>query len=378
MRPKLVAIVLNADPLHLPHILRQAEALKAHNHQVWAIGIKNKNQPPHTHTPFRTLTTFAPPHFAQQGPLLFILFMLHTFIVLWKYRPDKLQPIDYPALLPCWLHSVLRGIPLHYFSFEDLPHMPGIYNRPLARLFWGTIERICIGRARTVAVVAAIDARSFMQRYRIKHPFVVRNVAALTPLLPPHELQLRHHFGWQKHHFVLFYHGILQLGRGIERTFGFLRTQPNSRLAIAGYGPDQPRLIHLAQQQGVGAQIGWFGPYVYSQLPPLIQDADVGIALIENICKGNEQVLPCKLFDYVHATIPVVVSPMPEMKSYVEASGIGLVADPLQEHSIEAALSMLMTDQRAYDRFRAACVQERSKTNWESESQRYLEFLEVH
>jgi glycosyltransferase involved in cell wall biosynthesis len=377
MSSKLVAIVHNADPQHFPHILRQAEALKAHNHQVWAIGTKNKNQPTHSHTPFRCTTTFSLPPFAHHGPLHFLYFMLRTFVVLWKYRPDKLQPIDYPALLPCWIHSVLRGIPLYYFSFEDLPHMPNLFDRPVARLLWGSIERLCIGRARSVAVVAAIDARSFLQRYRINQPFVIRNVASLTPLLPPHQRQLRHHFGWHKNHFVLFYHGILQFGRGIERTFSFLRAHPNTRLAIAGYGPDQPRLMQLAHQQGVAEQIGWYGPYVFSQLPPLIQDADVGIALIENICKGYEQMLPCKLFDYVHATIPVVVSPLPEMKSYVESSGIGLIADPQQEHCIHQALLTLMNNRDAYARFRGACIQERDKTNWETESKNYLAFLEV-
>ena len=62
--------------------------------------------------------------------------------------------------------------------------------------------------------------------------------------------------------------------------------------------------------------------------------ADLGISLEENLGLNYYYALPNKLFDYIQARIPVLVSDLPEMAAVVHSYGIGKVisktSDPLE------------------------------------------------
>jgi len=55
--------------------------------------------------------------------------------------------------------------------------------------------------------------------------------------------------------------------------------------------------------------------------------ADFGIAMIEDSCLSYRYCLPNKLFEYMMAEIPVIVSSLYEMKRLVEDNNIGVVAE---------------------------------------------------
>ena len=52
--------------------------------------------------------------------------------------------------------------------------------------------------------------------------------------------------------------------------------------------------------------------------------ADIGVALIENICLSYNFCMPNKLFEYAMATLPVVVSNVKEMSAFVEKHQMGV------------------------------------------------------
>jgi glycosyltransferase involved in cell wall biosynthesis len=53
----------------------------------------------------------------------------------------------------------------------------------------------------------------------------------------------------------------------------------------------------------------------------------LGISIEEDLGLNYRYALPNKLFDYIQAQIPVVVSNLPEMKKVVEKYHIGLIAN---------------------------------------------------
>jgi len=60
--------------------------------------------------------------------------------------------------------------------------------------------------------------------------------------------------------------------------------------------------------------------------------ADFGISTIEDTCLSYRYCLPNKIFEYLMAEIPVIVSNLYEMKRLVEDNGVGIVA---QENTIQ-------------------------------------------
>lgn len=372
-----IAIVHYADPGFMPHVVRQSRALGESGYYVWAIGLKDRQQKSQGARLHYRTDVFSRPVGTRRGPGAFLYFFIRVFFALWKDRPAILQPIDAPALIPCYIHSVLRGIPLYYVSLEDLPHCPFFNGRPLARALWTTAENWCIRRAIHVAVVARIDADSLAQRCRIPRPYVIRNVPDLKSPAKRDDLLLRRHFGWTDRHTVLMYHGVIQKGRGVELAFPLLRRRKELRFAIGGYGDYVEPLRTMAREQGIEEQIGWIGPYAHDKLNLWAQDADIGVILFENVSKGNYQALPCKLFEYVHACVPLVASDFPEMKSYIEGTGVGVTVDTSMPEQIEAGLIKMIDDEAFRRKCANACARERERTNWQNESREYLAFLDI-
>ena len=57
-------------------------------------------------------------------------------------------------------------------------------------------------------------------------------------------------------------------------------------------------------------------------------DADVGVSLLQDTCENHRLALPNKVFEYVAAGVPVVVSDLPELTGLVEEHGIGWTTPP--------------------------------------------------
>lgn len=375
MSGPLVAIAYYADPEFSPHVRRQARTLRDAGCQVWGIGITHPDQkrPPESALTRSDIAT--QPRFARRGPFSFLHFIMHVFFSLWKTRPDSIQAIDPPALLPCLAHAFMRRIPLHYLSLEDFPDCTPLVNRPVARAIWTAIEYLGVRGARSVAMVAQVDADSYVSRYGIPMPFIVRNIPELKDLVVPEELTLRKRFGWTSNQFVLMYHGTIEYGRGIEQVFEALQQFPDLRYAIAGFGEYRIELERQIQKRGITDQVGWVGPFAHTDLGPLLQDADLGIMLFHNVSKSFYQALPCKMFECVHAGVPVLASAFPAMQHYIESSHVGICVDPENTDDICTTIQELSYRSQRHRTLREHCLTERLRTNWEHESTVYLEFL---
>jgi glycosyltransferase involved in cell wall biosynthesis len=152
---------------------------------------------------------------------------------------------------------------------------------------------------------------------------------------------------------------------------------PQLRYGIAGYGDYAETVQTMIKDQGLENQVGWIGPFAHADVGLWIQDADIGIILLENLSRGLYQALPCKLFEYVHATVPVIASNFPEMKSYIESTGVGITVDSGNLDEVEAGLMKMINDKTFYTACKNACRIEREKTNWETESVEYCKFLDI-
>jgi glycosyltransferase involved in cell wall biosynthesis len=60
--------------------------------------------------------------------------------------------------------------------------------------------------------------------------------------------------------------------------------------------------------------------------------------MIEDSCLSYRYCLPNKLFEYVMAEIPILVSNLPEMKTLVEKYQVGVIIEDSSSNSIENAL----------------------------------------
>jgi glycosyltransferase involved in cell wall biosynthesis len=130
------------------------------------------------------------------------------------------------------------------------------------------------------------------------------------------------------------YVGRLSRDRGLlayaEILSALRRREVPARLCLAGV------FTPASEEEAFWAAVGDQLPYVdfkgwvaYDQVPGLIRDADLGLAILMPEPR-YVAALPVKLFEYMAAGLPVVASHFPQISGVVQASACGAVVDPLQ------------------------------------------------
>ena len=71
----------------------------------------------------------------------------------------------------------------------------------------------------------------------------------------------------------------------------------------------------------------------------------MGISLEEDLGLNYRFALPNKLFDYIQAGVPVLVSNLPEMKRIVEHYQIGAIAETHQRKDLAETIKMALFNQ---------------------------------
>jgi glycosyltransferase involved in cell wall biosynthesis len=109
------------------------------------------------------------------------------------------------------------------------------------------------------------------------------------------------------------------------------------------------------------------------ELATWLVDADVGLVLFAPVELNNILATPNKLFEYMSAAVPVVVSRFPELERIVTETGCGITADPTQPNDVAAAIrSLLADDGRRRELGRNGFVAAQDRYNWEVQAERLV------
>ena len=111
----------------------------------------------------------------------------------------------------------------------------------------------------------------------------------------------------------------------------------------------------------------FFGKVPQGELFNLTAGADVGLSIIENVSLSYYYALPNKLFEYIMADVPVIVSNLPQMEEIVKMYKIGITVNPYEKTQIEKALNKLTTDTDFYRSLKQNCRIASEELNWEKE-----------
>jgi glycosyltransferase involved in cell wall biosynthesis len=79
----------------------------------------------------------------------------------------------------------------------------------------------------------------------------------------------------------------------------------------------------------------------FQELQQYTSIADVGVSLDKPLHLNYAYSLPNKLFDYIHAGLPVLVSDLPELRRVVETYNIGAVVSKVEPQEIAASLQQM-------------------------------------
>jgi glycosyltransferase involved in cell wall biosynthesis len=227
------------------------------------------------------------------------------------------------------------------------------------------LEGKLIRHADRVITVSPSIAADYARIYGIDAPEVIYNAPYYTEKTLKNTL--REKLGIRKEQRIFLYQGALTKGRGIEILLSaFADLDDNYCLVLIGGGPLVDLIDRYVQQRTNIFHVGMVDPL---SLWELTFSADYGIALIENTCRSYYMCMPNKLFEFMMAELPVVVSKMLELERFVTTHNVGIVADLSKESLREAIRTIAGADYATYVR---SCRAVKALFTWEKQEEKLL------
>ena len=221
----------------------------------------------------------------------------------------------------------------------------------------------------TIVVTPSIE-KWYRNAYGLKNIVTVRNVPLYQEVDGFDKDYYKKKFNLKLTDTVFLYQGALFEGRGIPhllKSFAAINDQRYS-MVFMGYGELKDVIIQYVDQYD---NIFYHDPVHPNKILQHTASADVGVALIENVCLSYYYSLANKIFEYTMAEVPLFVSNMVDMADYVNLNKIGWVADSFDIQDIVDEIK------KVPDRFTPQLAENIKKAklenNWEIESQKMLE-----
>lgn len=289
---------------------------------------------------------------------------LRLFFYLLFKKCDVLIANDLDTLLPNTLVSRLRRKRLVYDSHEYFCGELSVLSNPKALKVWKAIERYCFPKLKTVITVSQSIVDQYKQEYGIR-AHLVRNIPpAGTPPLTCTKADL----GMPADKFNLIIQGNgLNEGRGCEESILAMQQLPDAHLFIIGGGTVIPKLHQMVGELQLGDRVTFVSRQTQEKLFQYTALADAGISMDHDVGPNAQFSLPNKIFEYIKAGIPQIVSNLPERARIVHQYQIGIVADAITPEAIAEAVHTLQNNPQLHQQYKDNCLKAAQELTWEKE-----------
>lgn len=368
-----IAMLLHKSVVHDSRVRREAKTLAEDRHEVTILELAPVAPGEEEFDGVRRRSVLPSPWVRRALPFqLYRLAFAATFVRgILAERPDVIHANDAAMLLPGLVGRRLTGAQLLYDSHELATGVP--YRDRRWATFVRAIERVGLPRCAAVITVSDGIAERLRELYGLAEtPAVVRNVPDVPEAPPTPDGRLRAALGIGDAPLIL-HQGSAAANRGVDILIRAVAEVPGAHLVLLGPADSEwPPLREVAQASGVADRVHVLPPVPVDELLEWTADADVGVSLLQDTCENHRLALPNKVFEYVAAGVPVVVSDLSELRRLVTANGLGWTVDgtdsPALARVLEAAAIV-----RSEDRIHRAIAVPSLQLRWAVESKRLTE-----
>lgn len=259
----------------------------------------------------------------------------------------------------------LKGAKLYYNSREFYAFLAGLRNKPKTQGILRKLENFFIKKVDYVLVTGDGDAEFLQEYYGINNTVVIRNLPLNQKATAPKDFHKMLNIPISST--ILLYQGVILEGRGFEPLLGAMTKVENCDLIVLGTGVFKTKYEKLASELRIEDRIHFLGNIDQKELINYTSGADIGVSLIENISKSYYYALPNKLFEYIMASIPVLISDLPQMKKIVDDYNVGRIANLENDNNLENVLSELIAEKEKMQVYKRNSLEASKELNWQIE-----------
>jgi len=306
----------------------------------------------------------------------YLEFLFKALLAIKRIKPQICHGHDPNGLLVAYLAKEFWGCKLIYDSHElwsDSIHSKG--KKKLLYKIGRKFERLCIKKSNSIITVNKSIADIMMEENKIPSINILRNMPYKSI---NHAILRKDELGFPNCKFNLIYTGNVEKGRGVAVVIDALKLV-HLDVGIIIIGRDSAyrnKMIEKVNTLNLSHRIKFVNAVPSHEVVNICRFADVGIAPIKNICKSYYLSLPNKIFEYIHAGIPVLSSDFPEMKSIINEYNIGLTFDVEDAIKISKVIDTLFNNNELYNIFCDNSKIAAEILNWDVEQIKLIELYQ--
>ena len=367
--PQPLAIISVINDLYSDQrVHRTALTLKQSGWDVLLVGRKRRKSPamlPREYETHRMVLLF------EKGPFFYAEFNLRLFFFLLTHKAALLISNDLDTLLPNFLIQKLRKIPLVYDAHEYFTGVPELTRRPLVQKIWKRIEQMILPSIKYMVTVNDSIAALYHKEYNIV-PLVIRNIP-LTSKTESGYTPCRFDLGLPDDKKIILLQGAgININRGAEEAVSAMQFTEGAILLIIGDGDVIPALKSMVLDLNLLEKVRFLPRQPLERLAAYTAMADIGITFDKDTNINYRYSLPNKLFDYIQAGLPVLASPLPEVKKIIDEYGCGCFIENHNPQHIAACFTQFLNDDQFLSECRTNVIKASKILNGETEQKPLL------
>lgn len=292
-----------------------------------------------------------------------------------RYCPDVFVAHDLPMLAVARKAAEGCGAKLVYDSHE-LYCEQEFSNREKRR--WAEIEAKHIQSCDAVITINPSIANELEKRYLLGQVNVVYNTERTGGATEQHRY-FHNAFKLNESCKVLLFQGGLSAGRHIESLVKAMGYVKNSavHLVVLGDGQLVSRLQVLIETEALLGRVHLHPAVSQQELISYTASADAGIIPYQATCLNNYYCTPNKLFEFIAAGIPMLVSDLPEIRRIVSLYKVGLIRNLSSIEQLAMSVDEFFSDDARLQTWKGNVVSARKQVCWECESEKVVSIFEA-
>jgi len=303
--------------------------------------------------------------------LFYAEYNLREFFFLLTHKFDIVWANDLDTLLGAWCASRIKRKPIIFDSHEHFTQVPELKENAFARWFWTKLEEHIVPRLKNVLTVSQPIADYFKDKYGVS-ALVVRNAplfGGVTKTADRAELLMP-----QNNPVLIWQGGGCNVERGLEELVQAMQWI-DACLYIIGGGDIFSLLQQQSKNLGLEDKIFFVPRVPYEQMMQYTFNATLGLSL-DKPTNGNYAFsLPNKLFEYVHAQLPMLITPLCEIKPIVQTFKIGTFLSNYNPQEMAQQINALLKDEKTLAQQRENCKKAAHELCWQNEENKIEKLL---
>lgn len=365
MDRKIIVSVIS-DIVTDQRVQKECNTLHTMGYKVLLIGRKSGKTFLLNEFPYKVIR-FANPF--KRGPFMYLIFNIQLFFFLLFKKTGVVWANDLDTLLPNFIISRLKRIPLIYDSHEYFTL--SVYKK-VSRKAWQLLENLLFPHLRNVITVSDSIRSVYEKKYKVPVT-VIRNVPYKNlkrvdngkPIISPlKKILIMQGMGLNEH-------------RGAEEAVLTMQFLPDIfNLYFIGSGTILSKLKQMVRGLKLADKVTFIDPLPYNEMMDYTRQCFLGL-IFEKINVSDQHLfaLPNKFFDYMHAGIPVLASEATEIKRLIEQYNTGDFITSFDPEKIAEKIKAISASGEMYNLWKRNTLKASEGLNWENEEKILIDFM---